>query len=188
MKKYAVVLLLCAVGSPSAHAASRILVLNIGSFTCSTTNFAGITEGLALQSWSWGASTPIAGANGGTVRLGKPSLDLLVVNKATDKCSSELLGLNLKGQNSSTVTVTEYDLDPTDGKFVAAIVVKLTDALLAGYDISGSTTSAPAEILSFSFQKICVTNDSITATVCYSSSETSAANAGSSAFRGVGGF
>ncbi|MGB8259641.1 MAG: type VI secretion system tube protein Hcp [Terracidiphilus sp.] len=165
MRKLALALLFASFGALSAQA--NTIVLNINGFNCSTTQLAGVPEGLELQAWSWGTTTQMTGPNGGIVQPQKPTLSLVVANKQTDKCSSALLGLNLKGTVNSTVTITEYI--NTEGKLSPAMVVTLTSAMLAGYDISGSVGSGnPAESLSFNFQKICLQNNTNKTTACYS--------------------
>lgn len=165
MKKLALALLLFSLGAAGAHAAT-FLVLNVNGVSCTTTTLSGITEGIELSSWSWGAVTPIGGANGGNVVPGKASMALLILNKITDECSSALLGLNLDGKLASTVTMTEYNTN-SDGKPEATMVVTLSQGLLASYSISGNTGADPTETLGFSFSKICLANKITNTSTCY---------------------
>src|SRR5271165_3168300 len=106
MKKLALALLLLSLEAASAHGAVEI-VLNVNGFTCTTTTSSQVTPGLGLSSWTWGAATPMQGTNGVKISPGgNPSLAMLMMNKAMDKCSAGLLALNLSSKLLSTVTVT----------------------------------------------------------------------------------
>jgi type VI protein secretion system component Hcp len=166
MKKLALAFLLCMLCAVGAHA-SDILVLTVNGVNCTTTTISGITAGVELDAWQWGAGTTVTGSNGGVISLGKPSLAFLSLTKPTNKCSSAYLDLNLTGKVLSTVTVTQYSINAV-GKYTPQMVVTLTTAALTGYQVSGSTSGDPEESLSFAFQKICLTNNVNNTSACYS--------------------
>jgi type VI protein secretion system component Hcp len=166
MKKLALLLFL--LGATSVHAAT-ILVLNVNGVSCTTTMVSGITEGIGLTSWNWGAVTPMSGVNGVNVMPGKTSLAMLVLNKNTDECSSALLALNLGEKISSTVTITEYNNMNNNAEYEPTMIVTLTHVILASYSISGSTASDPTETLGFTFSEICLANKTNNTSACYNS-------------------
>jgi type VI protein secretion system component Hcp len=170
MKKLALAFLLFSLGAASAHAATYlVLTVNASDFTCTSTTLSGIKEGIALDSWSWGAMTPVTGSNGVSVSpSGLPALSVLSLTKTLDQCSAQLVNLSLKAQVLATVTMTEYDTN-TQGELAASIVVTLDRAILSSYQVSGATGADPSEFLAFTFQKICLTTEGSSPTnVCYS--------------------
>jgi type VI protein secretion system component Hcp len=135
-------------------------VLTVAGIACSTPAGSNMSQ---VSSWSWGESFPPTVAGG----AGKVNLADFTVTKNFDGCSPKLAQAGATGQHLTTVTLHEYDNHQN-----LLLTVVLTTAILANYQLMGSsTTAAPAESVTFAFQQIQITDNANNTSFCFNAME-----------------
>lgn len=143
------------------NAPKSTITVNLDGINCSTT--AG-SNAFAATAWSWGASNPttIGSASGGA-GAGKVSVSSLNVSKNFDQCSPALFFAVASGKHYASATLTQQD---SDGNVV--LTLAMSQVFVESWQLSGSVNEAlPSEAVSFAFEKICVSEPSTSAKVCY---------------------
>lgn len=134
----------------------NVTVANLG---CSTN--AG-TNAFAVSSFSFGASNTSTTTTGGG-GAGKAQLTGLNVTKAFNECSPALFGAVVTGKHFPSLRLVHADANGNP-----VITIDLNDVLVSSYQISGNAgPDVPFESLSFSFEKICITDAASNTKLCY---------------------
>lgn len=109
----------------------------------------GIDGEIAIESFSWGVSSPRDAASGQAT--GKRQYQPLIIRKQVDKASPLLFRLinDGKGNNIKRVTLGR---PPSDGK--AGYTVVFDDVNITLFQEQGDLGSSPIENLSFVYQKV----------------------------------
>ena len=139
------------------HRGSQITVA-VNGLNCATN--AGASE-FDAHSWSWSASNSGSTGSGAGSGAGKASLGTLMIKKAFDACSPQLLAAVTSGKHFSSLVLTQEDYN---GNTVAT--VKLTEVLVSSWSVGGNTRdNDPEESVAFTFGKVCLSAGSSMA--CY---------------------
>jgi type VI protein secretion system component Hcp len=168
MKKLSLALLLFLLAAVTVHA-ETIAMTTAGQITCTGQKSPNEVT-INLTAWNWESSLSISS----TGAVGKTSLSSIVVNKPFDDCTSAMLQSFFNGAKVTTVLIEQSK--PVGGSSALPVAeVKLTNAYLSSYSISGTQSTQATESWTLIFDKICVTTYGITisgsssagATVCY---------------------
>lgn len=126
---------------------------------CSTP---GGTNAFAVSAFSFGAtntSTTIGGGGG----AGKATVGGLNVAKAFNECSPALFGAVVTGKHFPSLRLVHADANGNP-----VITIDLNDVLVSSYQISGNAgPDVPFESLTFTFEKICITDAASNTKLCY---------------------
>ena len=120
------------------------------------------SNSFAVSSFSFGATntSTTVGGGGGT---GKAQVTGLNVTKAFNECSPALFGATMTGKHFPSLRLVHADATGNP-----VITIDLTDVLVSQYQIAGNAgPDVPYEALSFSFEKICITDAASGTKLCY---------------------
>jgi type VI protein secretion system component Hcp len=147
--------------SQDKTANGSIIVVTVDGLNCSTT--AG-SASFNAQAWSFGATDTLEiGGTGSGAGTGKATTSNLVVQKMFDECSPLLFFDVTSGKVIKSVTLTQ-----SDKKDRPVMTVKLTNAILVSYQLSGTQAIVdPMESISFAFEKICINNIASGSQACF---------------------
>ncbi|HWW23063.1 MAG TPA: type VI secretion system tube protein Hcp [Edaphobacter sp.] len=138
----------------SALAQQGAVVVNVGAaVNCVTTK--GET-GFDATSYVLGG-TEGTGKPGATQAAGKPALTDLSISKNFDACSEQLIQSFLSGKVIPSMTLIQYSNSASNQPY-AALTITLTNAMINSYEVTGAPSVHPAESLSFSYRKVCMTS------------------------------
>lgn len=148
----------------AAHAqapASDHITVQLGGAPSSCSTSAGNGTFVATA-WTFGGqnnSNPAAGAAGGA---GRAALQDLTVTKPFDECSTAIFQAMVTGKHLSSVILTHYD-----GSNRPLMTVQLTEVFVNTYQLTGTASGAPAEVVAFSFAKITIADAQNNAKSCW---------------------
>ena len=103
-----------------------------------------------LDSWSWGATQTGTGGGGGA---GKVSVQNFSFDKTVDKASPKLFEALTTGKHIKEATLELCRPSGAD-QSQCYLVIKLTDVMVSGYQIGGSSENVPTDQISLNFAKI----------------------------------
>ena len=129
--------------------AAQSIFLQAPALGCGT---AGGSNALQVLSWSVGVSQSGSGT---------PTFSNLSVTKPFDECSTAFFGSSAAGKTIPSLTLTQ-----TDKNRVAQTIIQLTNATVTS-DGSGGANGSVNQTLSFSYDKICITNPAAQSSYCY---------------------
>src|SRR5579864_3607845 len=116
------------------------------------TTAAGHEKWIEVLSFQWGVGRGISSPTGGSAdrESSAPSVSEIVVTKATDTASVDLLSEALQGEGKTV----KIDFCKTDkGKLEVYLSYELTNTMISGYSMS-SGGDRPTESISLNFTKI----------------------------------
>lgn len=135
------------------------ITLAVPGLNCTTASGAGT---FAVQSYSWGASNPVAIGGGGS-GSGNVSISSLNITKQFDSCSPVLFDTVSQGTFFKLLTLTQRN---ADGDPVS--IIGLESVRVESWQVSSSINEASAtESVSFAAQKFCVTDVASGNKFCY---------------------
>jgi len=169
--KYFVLMLGCLLVVGSNIGSAQTVSVALSGVSCGTGNASSFPVGTFSVT---GTSTDKLGAVGGSL-TGVVNLTDLLITKALDPCSADLIRLFVSGKKIATVTLTETTPTGAGGPPHNPITITLTGAYISNYSINGAPGAKPSEVVDFLFSKVCVTtvsqnpNGSLESpqTVCY---------------------
>jgi type VI protein secretion system component Hcp len=145
------VVLLFLVGS--AVAQQGAVVVNVsGVMSCVTAK--GET-GFDATFYSLGGTDGVE-KPGAPERNKAPTLADLTITKNFDACSEQLIRLFLGSKVIPSMTLIQYSATSRDP--FAAVTIKLTNALINKYEVTGAPSVHPTEALDFTYSKMCITS------------------------------
>jgi type VI protein secretion system component Hcp len=144
-----------AIGTP-AFAATNIIVNITGNNNSDVCNSTLIdkTSGFEISSYSVGGIGPVTTSSSGAA-VAKPTISDLVISKPFSACSGELMKYFLTVHRFDTVTL--YDKAHLSSNFPVEIefTITLSNAVITSYEVTGTASSDPQELVSLNFTKIC---------------------------------
>lgn len=134
------------------------IFLQVPSLSCAT---AAGSNAFPVLSWTFLVSqtTSTSSSGGGT----SPTLNFanLSVTKNFDECSAAFLKSSANAQPIPTVTITQNGQNR-----LPQVIVQMTNATVTADD-SSSANGGVIQTISFSYQKICITNAAAGSSYCY---------------------
>ncbi len=108
--------------------------------------------GIAIESWSFGASNPTSVGSGG-LSAGKVQFQDFHFTKTLDKSSPMLMQMVATGEHIKGATL-ELCRPSADGASQCYLQITLSDIMVTSYQTGGSDGSVPTDQVSLNFSKI----------------------------------
>ncbi len=141
----------CLLFATTCVAQSNIVVNIPGDNSCSIVSG---EPGFNALTWAiGGASTLKVGGN--SLNSPPPTLQDLVITRDMDGCSAGVIKSFLSATRITNMTLIQYQ--PQGQRMYAAVTIALTNAYIASYTVSGSTTVQAAETIDITYSKMCLT-------------------------------
>ena len=108
--------------------------------------------GLAIESWSFGASNPTSVGSGG-LSAGKVQFQDFHFTKTLDKSSPMLMQMTATGEHLKSATL-ELCRPSADGTSQCYLKITLSDIMVTSYQTGGEGGSTPTDQFSLNYAKI----------------------------------
>ena len=155
--RYALTLLALSLGLAAPSRAATVFIQDSASPNCGNVTTAGYKGFFEAASFSIGGANPISLSTSSGSGAGKISLSNLVVTKAVDSCSGNLITQFLQGHVIPTLRLIEVE---AVGENVPRqiLTITLSEVEIASYNLSDSSGGgAGTESISFKFTKATIT-------------------------------